>query len=130
MKTAMGSTVTIRRIGWWRPEGGRPQLALVCAADPPVARLDMDVRLMAARDAIVDDRDKHLEVDRLAPGDLLEENDGKQAAAVATVLCRRPPSTTARSVTMALTCRQHLADREDPKCFRAFSFRLTVPPPR
>lgn len=129
MKTAMGSTVTIREIGWWRPEDGEPQLALVCAADPPLARLDMDVRVMAARDAIVDDRGKHLEVDRLVPGNMVRKNEGKQAAAVATVLCRRSPSTRATSVTIVLTLRQHLADREKPEWFRAFSFRLAVPAP-
>jgi hypothetical protein len=127
LKTALGSTVTVREIRWWRPKDEPPRLALVCAADPPPQRLDIEVRLSAPHDAVIDDRAKELEVERVVPGDLFDAT--KQAPALVTVLCRRQPTTTATSLTLTLTLQQHLAERENPEYFRAFSFQVTVPPP-
>jgi hypothetical protein len=53
----------------------------------------------------------------------------QQDSRVVTVLCRRHPSAAATSLTITLTLQQHLAERENPEYFRAFSFRVAVPPP-
>jgi hypothetical protein len=127
LKTALDSAATVRAARWWRPKEGQPRLALVCAADPPPKRPDIEVRLAAPRDAVIDDRGKQLEVERVVAGDLFDA--AKQAPALVTVLCRRQPTTTATSLTLTLTLQQHLAERENPECFRAFSFQVAVPPP-